>query len=481
MDKLLSILTATTILTGCSDEFYCKDLDPRSYGDFTAEMQVCDWGNEDFEQDSKDVFFLKLKNSENETVCEGELNPTELPFVFDIKTFNCDVDKDGEMDFPQLKNASLIYNGNSLCVDEHDQQGRKILSLCDWDTDALIDTIDTFEYSKNGKTQLIDSNADGIIDTKKEYVNDELVKESKEGNEQGIFKIIKDYVGGKLVKESRDNDFDGQPDWFEEFNDKGLTKLLSYTNEEGKTLTSYFWYDDQGRKILQRTDDESDGIIDFEVTTVYDQIKIEISINFEDGVIQSVVRTEYHPDLQKNFIDKNANGVYERMYEYFPQNGISKQGYTTQKLLKIGFYQDQDENNEFDYIEKFNLEGKMIQNSDLTGDYWRHVYWTLDEQGNPYLTEIDNNGDGNIDITDENTFYNGKEIASKFTTFEQDGSVILIGYKSIFHPKFDQKCPDSLYYRDANVDLLGNGNIDYVEHIICDRYGYPIENNKIPL
>ena len=476
--KLLTSLLGLTALGGCADDWDCKTLDPIPYGAMTTELQVCDWGNDDWDQDNEDILFLKLKNAAEEVVCEGELNPTDTPFEFKVNDFYCDVNNDGAKDFAVNVGTTLKYAGGICFVEEED--GREVKTFCDVDNDAVIDWIVLTSYDGNKKIEEHDSDFNGIPETVKEYINGELVKESLDYDQNGVFKEVKEYENGQLVRETKDNNQDGNLDWIVEYNSEGLVTKRVFTDNEGKTLTTKYWYDDQDRETLRRIDNETDGLIDAEVATIYGDVKVETHTLFEDGVAVLVRREEEYPDFERRYIDGDVNGKFERMLEYVP---VPKGDGILYK--KVTDARDPGEDGQYDKIQRFDLNNNIVQESNWQGDHYHEVYWAHDDKGNMVMSKTDWNGDGQIDFeTIYGWMFLGGEhvkVSSKTTLFESNGGIEKIYYKSIFGNKTDTNCPKKLHLMDADVDLLGDGTIDFIQYSVCNDEGKSIGTEKIEL
>jgi hypothetical protein len=463
-NKLLVSLLGLTALGGCAQDWDCRDLDPIPYGKMTTEMQVCDWGTDDFDKDNEDIIFLKLKNAAEEVVCEGELNPTDIPFEYNVNSFSCDVDKDGAEDFVVKAGTTLKYTGGICFVEEEDD--REVKRFCDVDNDAVIDWAVLTKYDGNKKIEAHDSDYNGIPETVKEFVNDELVKESLDYDQDERFETVKEYIDEKLAKESKDKDGDGIFDTILEYNDLGLVSKQTYI-KDGKMAVEKMWYDDQGREILTRTDLNNNGVVDFELATIYGDIKVEIATVFKEGIIDNVKRTEHNPDGRRDFYDDDANGVFEYMRI---SNDIG---------VMVVRKRDYDQNNEYEEIRKWDDLGNQIQASDLTEGIWHHVYWEYDVNNNAYIIKTDWDGDGNIDVLSEYSFSGNIKETSKTTLFTSTGLVEAIYHKSIYGNQTDSKCPKKLHLMDADVDLLGDGTIDYILYSVCNDDGINTDTEKI--
>jgi hypothetical protein len=301
---------------GCSEDWNCRDLDPLPYGEFSAQIKVCDTGSETFEQDNADSVYLKLVDKKERVVASGEMGPTNEDYVFTVRSFDVDTDFDGENDFVVQRGSELRYDLGGLCFRKYDDDGNETSVMCDTDFDAQInfrvdkkyqdsllvrekidndgdgkfDKIIEQEFFANGRVKKIiyDDDADGEVDAtcEFEYYADGTVKKEIFRSPYKVYQKSFD-EGGSLEEEYLFVDSFWQASFYQNGN---LVEKIQY--QKGESASVRYEYDDQDRLLVERMDYYSDGKVDWEKVHAYEGEKRVITTqkDYQEGELHRVTQ-----------------------------------------------------------------------------------------------------------------------------------------------------------------------------------------------
>jgi antitoxin component YwqK of YwqJK toxin-antitoxin module len=254
-----------------------------------------------------------------------------------------------------------------------------------------------------------DLDADGYLETRREYIDGKLVMEKKDLNQDTVFDLIIEYKnGGKLI-EARDSNFDGVDD----------------------IETRY----ENGKKVQCNQDSDCDGIM--ERTVFFDKnenpVKIILDTNgnnvpdqwqyFNNNILECFETDRNHdgkPDLkifyangnkQRMIKDDDFNDFFE-ITQRFEEDGwtviVELDSDEDSHADSIFFYiaealarKDVDENGDgrIDFREYYDHNGQMIKSEEaVDGAGCLNMVWYYDESTVPVRAEKDADGDGRTDV-----------------------------------------------------------------------------------
>ncbi len=259
-----------------------------------------------------------------------------------------------------------------------------------------------------------DLDADGYIETRREYNDGRLVAEKKDLNQDEVFDLMIEYENGQKLFETRDVNFDGTMDIEIRYENGKRVQYKEDTNLDGvMDRTVFFDNDENPVKIVLDTNGDNapdqwqqynkDALEWFESDRNHDG-KPDLKIFYANAEKQRLIKDDDFNgffEITQRFEQDNWTVIVELDSD---ENSHAESFffYTAEDLIR----KDVDENNDgrIDFREYYDSNGQVIKSEEaLDGAECLNMIWYYDESQMPLRAEKDTDADGQ---TDTWYFYN---------------------------------------------------------------------------
>jgi len=309
------------------------------------------------------------------------------------------------------------------------QKKQVIYKKTDENGDGLPEEEIFYNQNQEPEKSCHDLNADGYLETRREYNDGQLKTEKKDLNQDTVFDLIIAYKNGRKYIEARDADFDGVDDIETRYKNGKKVQCKHDTDFDGiKERTVFYDNDENPLKI----------IVDTNGNNAPDQWQY-----FNNNTLECFEKDRNHdgqPDLkifyangekQRLIKDDDFNGFFE-ITQRFEEDGwtviVELDSNENSLADSIFFYiaealarKDVDENRDgrIDFRECYDHNGRMVKSEEaVDGAGCLNMAWYYDDSQMPVRAEKDTDADGRPDIW---YYYAGNHLTKVCEDTNHDG------------------------------------------------------------
>ncbi|MGS0681235.1 immunoglobulin-like domain-containing protein [Shewanella sp. 125m-7] len=271
-----------------------------------------------------------------------------------------------------------------------------------------------------------------------------------DGSVDKVYKELYSDLGDRIHKEQYENDLKTYTRTYT-YDDGG--RQLNYSNDsdgDGSVNSAYYRsYDSNGNEIKSESDDDGDGVVDSRFTEEFDSVGNGILTHYDsDGNGTPDYVSTYTYDAVGNNLsysyDNDGDGQVDDLTVYtydLMGNRLTSTGYSDNRVTKTSYH-------EFTYDDRGNQTSSRYD-WDGDGQVEQIATTTFDSNSNQLVNEQDNDADGSIDWRNSYTYdANGYQI---LRSFEEVG--VNSGH---YYYTYDDKGNRLTYEKDTDAD----GTID---------------------